>query len=128
MSLDTIFGVQEQALQVAAKRFELISSNLANVDTPGYRARDIEFKAALNSAQAGAPSTLTKTHERHLSRADAQPFDTFYRTQSQPTLDGNSVDADLEKVQFMENALRYQFALDRIDGISKSVMSALRGE
>ncbi|HBC58774.1 MAG TPA: flagellar basal body rod protein FlgB [Gammaproteobacteria bacterium] len=130
MTFETLFGVHEQALTVSAKRFELIAANLANVDTPGYRARDLDFRAALSAAKSSPSVTLRQSNAKHLtaSQANQQAGDVYYRAATQPTLDGNTVNADLEKVQFMENALRYQFALDRIDGVTKSVLSALRGE
>ncbi len=130
ISFHTLFGVHEQALTVSAKRFELIAANLANVDTPGYRARDLDFRAALSAVHNSKDAALKRSNETHLaaSQSTQQLGDVYYRDATQPTLDGNTVNADLEKVQFMENALRYQFALDRIEGVTKSVLSALRGE
>ncbi len=130
-SFDKLTGVHEQALNIRTKRNELLASNLANADTPGYKARDIDFKAALSEAnfnQQGA--FMKKTHDRHMSNGmpGLPGVELLYRQPSQPSLDGNTVDAQVEQAEFGENALRYQASLHFLDRRFKGIISALRGE
>jgi len=128
-SLDKLAGIHEQALSIRTKRNELLASNLANADTPGYKARDIDFKAALSEAnQQGA--FMKKTHARHMSNGmpGLPNAELLYRVPSQPSLDGNTVDAQVEQAEFGENALRYQASLHFLDRRFKGIISALRGE
>ena len=130
--LDNAFGIHQQALLVRSKRAELIASNLANADTPGYQARDIDFKAVLKQAKSSGSSTVMKTtHPAHI-QADqtiaGQPAEITYRTPLQPSVDGNTVDTQLEKASFSENALQYQTSVRFLSGKIKSLRSAIRGE
>ncbi len=123
--IDAALGIHPTALALGARRLEVLAANMANADTPGYKARDVDFRSALREA-AGA--RLERTHERHLP-GHASAADTLkYRVPNQPALDGNTVDAELEQTAFAEAAVRYQASLDflasRIDGLRK----ALRGE
>ena len=127
ISFDSALGVHAKALQVRARRAEMLASNIANADTPGYKARDIDFKAALNQAQSAGK--LKTTHSNHISTAVTDSnMQTLYRVPSQPSLDGNTVDAQLEKAAFAENALRYQASLTFLGGKFKGLMAALKGE
>lgn len=125
---DRVFGVSGQAMALRSQRLELIAANLANQDTPGYKARDIDFAAAMQTATAGG---LRRTHARHLDAnggmngAD-QPL--LYRVPNQPSLDGNTVDAQREHAEFMDNAIRYQASLTILDSRIKSTQRAIRGE
>ena len=129
--LDNAFGMHEAALKLRAQRMEVLASNLANADTPGYKARDIEFKSVLSSYQSGstvASKGLKTTHERHLGgNPAALGATTLYRTPLQPSIDGNTVDAHVEKGKFMENALQYQATVSFIDSRIKSLRKALGG-
>ena len=124
--MDRIIGMSADVLTIRAQRMTLISSNLANADTPGYKAVDIDFQQALQRAR-------TSESVFH-GRAGHQPVDTStspvmqYRTPSQVSLDGNTVETDLEHAAFMDNAIRYQASLNFLDGRIKSIMTALRGE
>src|SRR5689334_11883721 len=110
--LDGLFQFNQDALNVHAYRQKLIASNIANADTPGYRARDLDFVAALKNAQAahskpaaGASSTTPKA-----TLGEQGPFGTevLYRSAVQRSADGNTVDADVERAQAAENAVRYE--------------------
>ncbi|NOY71174.1 MAG: flagellar basal body rod protein FlgB [Gammaproteobacteria bacterium] len=130
-SFDKLVGVHEQALSIRAKRNELLASNLANVDTPGYKARDIDFKTALSQANGDQNSgSIKQTHARHLSNSMSglPNAELLYRVPNQPTLDGNTVDAQVEQAEFGENALRYQASLHFLDRRFKGIISALKGE
>ncbi len=124
--IENQFGVSSQALSIRSKRFELISANLANADTPGYKARDIEFGDAL--ARAMEPGAVQgTTHPMHLDIGGAG-HEVLYRQPFQASLDGNSVETQQEHAAFMDNAIRYQASLNFLDGRIKTLMLALRGE
>src|SRR4051812_68261 len=98
-NLDTYIGVHADALKLQAKRTEVIADNLANVDTPGYKARDIDFRAAMASAGgADSPVKLTTTNPGHVSTDSSSGTDSNmkYRIPLAPALDGNTVDAQQE--------------------------------
>lgn len=126
-SIDRLFGVHAQALQLRAQRGELLASNLANADTPDYKARDLDFGKALETAQAD--SALRATHANHITRhADGGSASTLYRVPSQAALDGNTVDTQIEQQKFAENALRYQTTLRFLNGKISGLMKAIKGE
>ncbi|NGY04403.1 flagellar basal body rod protein FlgB [Solimonas terrae] len=121
MAIDNAtFGIQEQALQVQRRRLELIAANIANADTPGFQARDLDFRKVLESVQnAATPDVVDKT------LGDAKPQ---YRVALQPAVDGNTVDVQVEQGQFADATLRYQASLSFLDGRIKSLMTALSGQ
>lgn len=124
--VDRVFGLSPAALSIRSQRFELITGNLANADTPGYKAVDIDFAKALANAQEESLSSATPDR-RHLELGDSgsQPL---YRMPSQPSLDGNTVETEQEHAAFMDNAIRYQASLNFLNGRIQSMMLALRGE
>jgi flagellar basal-body rod protein FlgB len=124
--LDTVFGVSPSVLSIRSQRLELISANLANADTPGYKAVDIDFGDALGKAQSEARG-LAIRNEFHLELGGGQA-DIRYRTPAQLSLDGNTVETHQEHAEFMDNAIRYQASLNFLEGRIKSVLLALRGE
>ena len=134
--LDKFFGINQQALKIHSRRSEVLAGNMANADTPGFKARDIDFKAALQQVKGemGA-GTLRTTNAKHISSAGTAPGrlddvlgEMKYRTPSQPSLDGNTVDSLKEKAAFMENALLYQTNLQFLSGKIKHLKAALKGE
>lgn len=128
-TIDREFDFQERALTVRGYRQQLLSSNIANADTPNYKAVDIDFAKALQSAQAGQSSvSLAKTSPLHLdgknsAMADIKPM---YRTSVQPSIDGNTVDGNVEQAQFSENAIQYLATLQFINGKIQNTMAALK--
>lgn len=132
IDFDQHLGVLPAALKLQSRRTEVIAANLANADTPNYKARDVDFRAAL--AQAGAPGStlgLAGTNARHLGTAGGTPAadDSLkYRTPLAPSLDGNTVDAHLEQAAFAENAVRYQSTLTFLNGKFRSLMTAITGQ
>ncbi len=130
--LDNAFGMHEVALKVRAQRMEVLASNLANADTPGYKAKDIDFKSVLSQHQGGqaVPNRgLKTTHAAHIGGSQGgMGAATLYRTPLQPSLDGNTVDAHVEKGKFMENALQYQATLSFVDSRIQSLRKAIRGD
>jgi flagellar basal-body rod protein FlgB len=124
-------GVLPAALQLQSRRTEVLASNLANADTPNYKARDIDFRAAL--AHAGAPGAslpMKGTSVKHLGTAasGADHATLQYRTPLAPSLDGNTVDPHLEQAAFAENAVRYQATLTFINAKFRSLMTAITGQ
>jgi flagellar basal-body rod protein FlgB len=134
LNLDTYLGVPAQALKVQSQRMEVLADNLANVDTPNYKARDIDFKQAL--AQAGSPEAglqMTATNTSHLGGAPANGDpDTAsalkYRTPLAPSLDGNTVDAQMEQAAFADNTVRYQATLTFLNSRLKNLLNAITGQ
>lgn len=131
-NLDNTLGIHEIALKLRAQRMELLSSNLANADTPNYKARDVDFRSVLADVQSGNPAqgtSLHTTNARHLGGADQSASgEVQYRNPLQPSIDGNTVDPQVEKAKFMENALQYQATLSFIDGRIKTLRKAIRGD
>jgi flagellar basal-body rod protein FlgB len=129
--IDQEFAFTQTAMSLRAQRQEVLAANLANSDTPNYKARDIDFAAALRSAVGGAggPVTLARTSERHIAGlgvGDANAAAALkYRSAVQPSLDGNTVDPDIERGQFAENALQYQFLLERMRSSVEKMKMAL---
>ena len=132
-SIDNFLGIHAQALGIESRRAQLLAANLANADTPNFKARDLDFKAAL--AHAGAPSAgslpLRTTQGAHQaaagSGADNDPA-LLYRVPLAPALDGNTVDAQLEQASFAENAVRYQATLTLLNARLRGLMTAITGQ
>jgi len=113
-------------------RQELIASNIANADTPGYKAVDIDFQEALRIARSAAntPSlTLSGTAAGHIpgqAQSSAPPYPLRYHTPAQPSADGNTVDMDVERSKFAENSVMWEFSRDRVSGHAKMMMEMLQ--
>lgn len=126
-------GFHQKALSLRAYRQELLAANIANADTPHYKARDIDFKASLQSALGGkgamgGPVQLTRTAAGHLPAAGSAPGGArlLYRTESQSSVDGNTVDMDVERAAFAENAIQYEASLTFINGMLRTLQSAMQ--
>ena len=130
ISFDKAFGPHEQALLLRAQRTEVLASNIANVNTPGYKARDFNFHDALKVATGQQSSGISRTHSSHFSTTSAGgPVRLDYITPFQTgTGDGNTVDLPSQQVAFAENALEYQMSLRFLDGKIKGLLSAIKGE
>ena len=130
LNLDAYIGVHADALKLQSRRMDVLANNLANADTPGYKARDLDFRAAL--AQAGAPGAslkLSTTAAGHVASdpSTAGPAALKYRVPLAPSLDGNTVDAQLEQAAFADNTVRYQATLTFITSRLKNLMTAITG-
>ena len=129
LDLDKALGIHAQALVLRARRAEVLAANLANADTPGYKARDLDFRNALARAREGADgAALRVTHPRHLGGAEPPGGELLYRLPLQPSVDGNTVDSQVEKAAFMENAVQYQATLSFLGGRFKGLLTAIKGE
>lgn len=140
LDLDSYLGVHAQALRLREQRTELLATNLANADTPSYKARDIDFSTAM-SAAAGAqgtpgaginPAVARTTNAKHIGAQSGTlaTTDAFikYRTPLAPSLDGNTVDTQLEQAAFADNAVRYQATLSFLSSRFRSLMTAITGQ
>jgi flagellar basal-body rod protein FlgB len=129
--IDDTLRFHSQALNLRAMRQQLLASNIANADTPGYKARDIDFGKSLQDALAGrAPAVpLARTAAGHAAPAGQGQASgaVQYRTVMQPALDGNTVDMDVERSQFAENAIHYEANLMFINSQLKSLLAAIQG-
>jgi flagellar basal-body rod protein FlgB len=134
MDLDAYLGVHTAALKLRQTRTELLAKNLANADTPGFKARDLDFKGAMESALAtqggtgklAAPSSGTAIGTSNAT-GGTEAF-LRYRTPLAPSLDGNTVDVQLEQSAFAENAVRYQATLSFLSSKFRSLMTAITGQ
>lgn len=128
MKLDDAFGIHEDALRVRARRSEVLASNLANADTPGYKARDFDFQAMLRK-EVQDPVRLAATHRGHIQNDSGLIASTqmAYRIPQQPTLDGNTVETEREQTEFSANVMRYQASLRFLDGRIKGLLTAIKG-
>ncbi|OOZ37710.1 flagellar basal body rod protein FlgB [Solemya velesiana gill symbiont] len=129
MKLDGAFGIHAQALQLKARRAEVIAGNIANADTPGYKARDFDFRALLNR-EMGQPVRMYTTHQNHMQMEPGTipPSQMSYRIPSQPSLDGNTVDSQIEHAAYAENALEYQASLRFLNGAVSKLRLAIKGQ
>ncbi len=122
------------SLVLRAQRQQVLASNIANADTPGYVARDFDFASVLRSTQGGVRTgaVVTASHPQHMRLADAEagsgPDRLAYALQTQPALDRNSVDMDRERANFADNAIRYESTLRFINGHVKTMLSAITGQ
>lgn len=132
MALDPLFGLHSQALSVHRQRLDVLAANLANSDTPNFKARDIDFAATLARATVATDSgALTATAEGHIGSANASGHsidDLVWRVPMQNGMDGNTVDAQIEQAKFADAAMHYQASLGFIDGRVKSMLTAITGQ
>lgn len=110
----------EKSLSIYAKKLELIASNIANADTPHYKARDIDFKAALNQAMAQPEAPLRSGQQSRLALQN-DLFPAMYRVPAQPSADNNTVDMDVERAAFADTAIRYEIAVQKVSGEYKEI-------
>lgn len=131
---DAALRFGQEALNLRAQRQEILAANIANADTPGYQARDIDFASQLKNVMEqgrtnSAGVALQLTSARHIP-AQSQPItspELLYRIPDQPSMDGNTVNMDRERTHFADNSLKYQADLTLISGQIKGMMSVLQG-
>ena len=135
--LDHMMRFQETALNLRAQRQQLLASNIANADTPNYKARDIDFNKALQGALAksasGAtsPNQLTQTSTAHLASKTNQTIGgapLLYSNTQQGNVDGNTVDMDVQRNQFTDNAMRYEVGITFVSSKIKGMLTAIQGQ
>lgn len=130
-AIDQAFGIQARAMSVYARRAEVLASNIANADTPNFKAKDVDFSAVLAEAsqKADAAGAMNRTSAGHMDVSGATGGLTVkYRTPLQSSLDGNTVNNEVEQANFAENSVKYQASYSFLNGTIKGLMSAIRGE
>jgi flagellar basal-body rod protein FlgB len=128
INLDKLMGFHHKALQIRTDRMEVLAGNLANANTPGYKARDIDFRKAMKSAQHSNVNSLTRTHDNHIKGSMQSSGELQFRIPNQPdTGDGNTVDVQVERNTFLDNGLRYQAGMEFLNGKIKGMKTAIKG-
>jgi flagellar basal-body rod protein FlgB len=133
ISFDRALGIHEQALGFRAQRAEVLANNIANADTPHYKARDLDFAtvlAELSAKSQRGPVNLSRTDSRHIP-ADGLPMgaaDLAYRIPTSPSIDQNSVDLQIEQSNYAENSVQFQASFTLLNSKFKGLVSALRGD
>ncbi len=129
MNLDNIFGIHAKAMQLRSYRAEVLATNIANAETPNYLARDFDFKQVLQSV-ADERSALKVTRPGHIQAGDAELMgeDLMYRVPEQPSIDGNTVDLQIERAEFTRNAMQYQASVRFLNGKISGLLRAIKGE
>jgi len=128
MTLDNTFGIHEQALKLRTRRAEVLAGNIANADTPGDKARDFDLHKMMQQEIPPA-ERMQVTHSRHIQpdQGLVSASEMFYRIPTQPSLDGNSVDTQLEHAAYTSNAMEYKASLRFLSGNIKKLMTAIKG-
>jgi len=127
ISFDNALGIHGNALSFRSARAEVIANNLINADTPGFKARDIRFSDSLRDAQHSV--RVARTHDSHIGGSDTNGFgEKLYRVPLLPSLDGNTVDAQMEESNYMKNALEFQTSFTFLNGKFRGLSAAIKGE
>ncbi|MCZ6644215.1 MAG: flagellar basal body rod protein FlgB [Gammaproteobacteria bacterium] len=129
ISFENALGPHPAALELRSLRTQIIANNIANADTPNYKARDMSFESMLREATEGRSGSLTTTHPRHMStRPKDAEASLLYRIPMLPSIDGNTVDGHVEQAEFANNALHFQASLRFLNGKFRGLIAAIRGE
>lgn len=132
ISFERAFSIHDDAMILRGRRSSILASNIANADTPGFKAQDIDFRSVLRAAQKpamGDKLSLAATHRSHLSAgASGNDASLKYRNPLHASLDGNTVDSHVEKSMFAENAIQFQTSYTFLNSKVRGIMSALKGE
>jgi flagellar basal-body rod protein FlgB len=131
IGLDSYLGVHADALKVQTQRLNVLANNLANVDTPGYKARDIDFRTALaaaGSTQADVTMVATDAKDIQVNATSEGGAALKYRVPLAPSLDGNTVDSQQEQAAFAENTVHYQATLTFLTMRLHNLMTAITGQ
>lgn len=129
LTINQVFAPHERVLTAASQRLELLAENVANADTPNFKARDIDFKSVLQEADQASTVTLAATSAGHIQGAGGASgrAEALYRWPDQPSLDGNTVDAQKESAAVAETATRYQASLTFLDQRIRGLRAAITG-
>jgi flagellar basal-body rod protein FlgB len=128
INFDNALGIHPQALALRERRSEILAANLANAETPFYKAQDLDFKSILNKEVSVNSSSLNRTHKGHMQGSHSGMPGVMYRNPQQASLDGNTVEAHIEQGKFAENSVQYQASLTFLNAKFSGLRSAIRGE
>jgi len=123
--LDNIFGVHEQAVQLRQRRISLLGENIANADTPNFKAKDLDFKALMNNERS---MSARRTHDMHIDHKLGKKNGLVYRVPNNPAADGNTVELNFQQAEFGKESARYTATLQFLENRIGGVRRALRGE
>jgi len=120
----------EQSLKLTAKRAQILSNNIANTDTPNFKSKDIDFQNIMKDIieHSNKAHKLVPTNPRHLATQKKPIVNELYRTPTQPSVDGNTVDEQVENSAYMENTLHLQYIIQKVGGAFKGMMMAIKGK
>lgn len=128
INLDSYFGLSTKALSASEQRATVIANNLANADTPNYKAKDIDFNEYLSASMAGGEQQLNVTSPNHIGANSDFSTILKYRQVDHVSLDGNTVDKDVETTEFAKNAINYQSSLSFLTNKIRYMTMAFKGE
>ena len=123
--LDNIFGVHKQAVQLRQRRISLLGENIANADTPNFKAKDLDFKALMNNERS---ISARRTHDMHIDNKLGNKNGLVYRVPNNPAADGNTVELNFQQAEFGKESARYTATLQFLENRIGGVRRALRGE
>jgi len=129
--IERAFSIHDDAMILRSRRTSILAANIANADTPNYKARDMDFSSMLKQAATGQQSNLkmVRTNGSHLSAGSVQiDADIKYRNPLQASLDGNTVDSHVEQAKFSENAVQYQTSLTMLNSKIRGLNLAIKGQ
>ncbi len=128
INLDKILSLHSNALILRGERAEVIASNIANADTPGYKAKGMDFQKLLMQASQKQEMGMAKTNEKHFDTRIALNSNVAFRSPTQPdTGDGNTVDVQVERNLYLQNSLEYQTSLQFLNGTIGGLRKAITG-
>lgn len=130
INFDSALGVHDDALALRGRRAEVLANNIANADTPNFKARDVDFAAVLAGQLDSYELPLEQTAARHQDEflSPDTAADLLFRTPHQPSVDGNTVELQEEMARYTENAIRYQASFQFLNSKFKGLTSAIKGE
>jgi len=131
ISFDKALGFHEQSLRLRSQRASVLANNLANADTPGFKAKDIDFKNVLMNSfsQGQSGNQLQSTNNRHFGGLQGGgQYDTLFRTPQQPSIDGNTVEEQIENAEYMKNNLAFQASFTMLNNKFMGLVRAIKGE
>ena len=127
--IDNALGIHAKALSFRSQRSAVLATNIANAATPGYKARDYDFQAALRSVADGGQMQMKATNPQHAVNSNNDRFgDLLYRVPTKEMHNGNSVEAEVEQAAFSKNALEYQASLQFLEGALSGIRLAIKGQ
>lgn len=130
IGFERALGIHEQALLLRERRAEVLANNLANADTPGFKARDLDFRAVLAARSGDSGLAPVRTHARHLASGGDSLAEAalLYRVPEQPSIDGNTVDGHQEMARFSRNAVEFQASFHFLNSRITGLKNAIRGD
>ncbi|MFC4258887.1 flagellar basal body rod protein FlgB [Marinobacter lacisalsi] len=130
ITFDNALGIHEQALVARSRRAEVLANNLANADTPGFKARDVDFQSMLDKATESTQGlSMERTHQSHMDvSGTGSANELLYRLPHQPSIDGNTVDAQQEQTRYMRNAMDFQASFQFLNSKFSGLSKAIKGE